>query len=109
MVTARMPQDRKTKAGGDGRFTFTHKGKSYTFPNPVSAVTSPGFLRANRRRDELDLSFTIIEILADNDPDILAAIDSMPLAEFNRLSRRLSKTISEGMEAAPEMGESEAS
>jgi hypothetical protein len=108
MVAARTPQDRKAKAG-EGRFTFTHKGKSYTLPKPVSTVANPGFLRANRRRDELDLSFTIIEILADEDPDILAVIDAMPLADFNRMSRRLSKAISDGLEAAPELGESEAS
>ena len=104
MATPRVPQDRRPK-DGDGRFSFTSKGKTYTFPRPFAEVQNPKFLREHRRRDELDLTFTILETLADDDPDIMAAIDAMPLAEFNKLSARLNKALNEAVGGAGELGE----
>jgi hypothetical protein len=104
----RKPQDHKPKAT-NGLFSFTHQGKQYTFPKPFSAVQSPKFMRQHRRRDETDLTFTIIEALADDDDEILDAIDSMPLGEFNKLAYRLTKALSNAVETSEELGESEAS
>lgn len=113
MPTARRtPQDRKPKATegtAGGLFSFTHDGEEYTFPKPFTTVQTPGFLRANRRRDELDMAFTIIEVLADDDPDILAVIDKMPLPEFNNLQARLGKALQDSVDNADVMGESAAS
>jgi hypothetical protein len=107
----RRPQDHKPKAtqATNGLFSFTHQGKQYTFPKPFSAVQNPKFLRQHRRRDELDLTFTIIEALADDDDEILDAIDSMAIGEFNKLSARLNKALANATETSEELGESEAS
>lgn len=68
-------------------FTFDHDGETYTFERPFSVVRSPRWLRANRRRDELDLAFTILEEIAGD--DALAAIDAMTEDEFKDLVVRL--------------------
>lgn len=68
-------------------FTFEHKGETYTFEQGFEVVRSPRWLRANRRRDELDLAFTIIETIAGD--DALEAIDDMDEDEFVALSKRL--------------------
>jgi len=109
MTTApRKPQDRKPQVTNGGRFSFVHKGQEYTFPKPWETVTAPKFLRANRRRDELDMAFTMIEVLADDDEEIIEAIDGMTLAEFNKLSRRMGKALRDSVDN-PDLGESEAS
>ncbi|HEY9265510.1 MAG TPA: hypothetical protein VIQ11_12990 [Mycobacterium sp.] len=109
-----MPQDRKPKAAaaktGDGYFSFTHKGKKYTFPKPFDVVRAPGFMRQNRRRDPLDLTFTMIEALADDDEDLLAVIDGMEPAEFQSLSTRMGQALQSSVGAvADAVGESEGS
>lgn len=73
------------------RFTFDHDGKTYAFERDFSIVRSPGWLRANRRRDELDLTFTILEEVAGD--EALAAIDRMTEDEFADLARRLSAAM----------------
>jgi hypothetical protein len=73
-------------------FSFEHDGKTYTFEQSFDVVRSPRWLRANRRRDELDFAFTIIEELAGD--DALEAIDAMSEAEFEALSKKLNKELS---------------
>ena len=107
MATAATPQDRRPKP--TGKFSFVHKGKTYTFPKPFAEVQNPKFLRANRHRDDLDMTFTIIEALADDDPDLLAVVDSLSLADFNKLSSRLGKAMTAAIGGSEELGESEAS
>lgn len=113
MTTARRPQDHKAKSGDtatvDGYFSFTKGDTTYTFPKPFSTVQSPSYLRANRRRSDLDLTFTMIEDLADDDPIILKAIDSMSREEFNTLSVRLGKALEDSADNPDVMGESAAS
>lgn len=119
MVTAarstaarRAPQDRKTKAAAavKGHFSFTHKGKTYTFQKPFDVVRNPGFQRAHRRRDPLDLTFTMIEELAGDDEEILAVIDSMNPDEFQDLSNRMGKALMTSVGGtADAAGESEGS
>lgn len=81
-MATKQPQDHKTK-----HFTFEHDGETYEFEKDFSVVRSPRWLRANRRRDELDLAFTILEEIAGE--DALEAIDDMDEAEFMRLAKRL--------------------
>lgn len=110
MTTApRRPQDRLSKTEPtNGLFTFTHKGETYTLPKPVATVRAPKFMRANRRRSDLDLTWTIIEALADDDDDIMDVFDDMDEKEFERVSKRLGKLI--GSDDSDEaLGESEAS
>ena len=73
-------------------FSFEHDGETYTFERSFDVVRSPRWLRANRRRDELDLAFTILEELAGD--DALEAIDSMDEDEFLALSKSLNKELS---------------
>jgi hypothetical protein len=106
-VAPRQPQDRKPKAG-TGLFSFDHNGETYTLPKPVSTVRAPKFMRANRRRSDLDLTWTIIEALADDDEDLLDVFDAMSEKEFGEISKRLGKLI--GADDSDEsLGESEAS
>lgn len=73
-------------------FTFEHDGETYTFERSFDVVRSPRWLRANRRRDEMDLAFTIIEELAGD--EAVEAIDSMDEAQFMALMKRLNKELS---------------
>jgi hypothetical protein len=111
MTAPRRPQDRQQKASAskDGYFSFTKGDTTYTFPKPFSTVQSPAYLRQHRRRSDLDLTFTMIEDLADDDPDILKAIDSMSREEFNTLSTRLGKALEDSSDNPDVMGESAAS
>lgn len=73
-------------------FTFEHNGETYSFEQGFEVVRSPRWLRANRRRDELDLAFTIIETIAGD--DALDAIDDMTEEEFVDLAKRLNREMS---------------
>ncbi len=46
-------------------FSFEHDGQTYTF-KPTYDVLTPGFLRKNRRRSEIDAFFTMVEELVDD-------------------------------------------
>ena len=82
---AKQPTDRQAKATGNTDcFTFTHDGAEYTL-KPTYDVLTPGFLRKNRHRDDMDAFFTMLEELAD--PDALDAIDHMSRAEFHQLQQ----------------------
>lgn len=72
-------------------FTFEYDGKEYEFEKGFEEVRSPRWLRANRRRDELDLAFTILETIAGD--DALDAIDKMDEDEFTELAKRLNKEM----------------
>jgi hypothetical protein len=86
MATPKKPQDRKPKASeAEECFTFEHEGKSYTLKATGDCLT-PRFMRANRRRDDVDAFFTILEELADEDQ--LEVIDSMSNEEFGELSKK---------------------
>lgn len=72
-------------------YSFEHDGQTYTFERPFAVVRSPRWLRANRRRDELDLAFTILEEIAGD--DVLDVIDSMDEDEFKAFSRDLNRAM----------------
>lgn len=73
-------------------YTFTHNGKSYTFEKPVSEVATPKWLRANRRRSEVDQTFTALEEIAGD--EVLEVIDSMTRDEFVAFSKKFEKELS---------------
>lgn len=84
---AKRPADHR-KPKDEKLFSFDHDGKTHTFPEPVSRITSPGFVRRNRHRDEVDFGFTAIEELAGDTPqgkECLDAVDDMTPDEFNSL------------------------
>lgn len=72
-------------------FSFEHNGETYHFEQGFEVVRSPRWLRANRRRDELDLAFTIIETIAGE--AALEAIDDMSEDEFVSLAKRLNESM----------------
>lgn len=72
-------------------FSFDHDGKTYTFERPFAVVRSPRWLRANRRRDELDLAFTILEEIGGD--EVLDVIDSMSEQEFAAFAVNLNKAM----------------
>ena len=83
----KQPHDHE-KANAEQRFSFVHDGKTYTFPEPISTVTRPGFIRRNRHRDEVDMGFTVFETLAGDSPqgrECLAAMDDMDRDEFEQM------------------------
>lgn len=86
-MTPRTPQDHKKPSDGTGPFTFTFRGKSYTTA-PLSEVVTPGFLRANRRRDQVDQVFTLFEALLP-EKVLEATIDVMTREEFNAVGDEL--------------------
>jgi|SRR5690348_13023477 len=77
---AKRPDDHKT-AQGD-RFSFTHAGETHT-ARPYLDVLTPKWLRANRRRDETDFAFTLLEALFEGDEGAMDALDSMSWPKFN--------------------------
>lgn len=74
------------------RYSFEHNGETLTFEKSFSTVRSPKWLRANRRRDEVDLIFTILEELGGD--DVIEAVDTMTTEEFNAaFGKRLMKEL----------------
>lgn len=77
---AKRPSDHKSS--DEDRYTFTHSGESFT-ARPYLEVLTPKWLRANRRRDEMDFAFTLLEALYEDNPKALDALDSMGWTKFN--------------------------
>ncbi|WP_036959133.1 hypothetical protein [Promicromonospora kroppenstedtii] len=73
-------------------FSFDHNGETYTFEKSLSVVRSPKWLRANRRRDGLDLTFTILEEVAG--ADVVEVIDEMTSEEFQAFGKKLMRELS---------------
>lgn len=68
-------------------FSFEHDGQTHTF-QPTYDILTPGFLRENRRRDEIDAFFTMVEALVPEGQegrDMLDLIDNMSRQEFRSL------------------------
>lgn len=72
-------------------FTFKHDGKTYTFEKSLDLVKRPGWIRKNRRRDELDLAFTILEEVAGE--EALEVIDEMDEASFKALMEKINAAM----------------
>ncbi|MET7741979.1 hypothetical protein [Streptomyces sp. NPDC005385] len=75
----------------DKTFTFEHNGEELSFEKPFSEVRTPKFLRANRKLDELDMVFTILEAIAGD--DVLEAIDEMGEEDFAEFTRKVFKAM----------------
>lgn len=95
MTDVKQPTDHKKKAGTEN-YTFDYKGKNYTFEKSFEVIATPKWLRANRRRDELDLAFTMIEEIAGD--NALEAIDEMTQDEFKVFSLAMNKAMTASLE-----------
>lgn len=96
-ANAKKPSDRKPKDAEPGdRFSFEHDGNTYTL-KPTWDVLTPGWLRANRRRDDIDAFFTMVEALAPDDDGVtLDVIDNMGRNEFRKLMSSFYEYMGEG-------------
>lgn len=72
-------------------YSFDHNGETYTFERSLDVVRSPKWLRANRRRDELDLTFTVIEEIGG--ADVVEAVDSMTPDDFKAFAKAFMKEL----------------
>lgn len=100
---AKKPQDHKSKAEKttDQVFTFEFGGETYE-SKPVGDVLTPGFMRANRRRDDIDQLFTIFEALF-SEAVLARTVDKMSREEFGEIGDQ----FTEFMQVS--LGESQAS
>lgn len=96
---AKKPEDHKSKSTPKDEFTFEHDGVTYT-SRALRDVLSPGFIRQNRRREDMDFYFTLLEELFDGDTVALAALDAMSWREFNAVSEQLEALMRDGLGAA---------
>lgn len=83
--------DKTTAPESSDNYTFEFNGKTYTFEGSLDVVRTPKWLRANRRRDELDLTFTILEEIGG--ADVIEAIDEMSTEEFRDFGKGLMKEL----------------
>lgn len=89
-------QDQETAEVSADLFSFEHKGKTYTFPKPVQDLLTPAWVRRNRSRETMDLTYAVYEGLVAGSKDaaaILDAIDDMTWPEQNALSERINREI----------------
>lgn len=98
----KQPTDRKPKAdeASEAAFQFTHDGKTFTSP-PLIDILSPGFVRRNRDKEEMDFYFTMVEALFADQPEAIAAIDTMSWDEFNIISESLVEQMRTKVGATP--------
>lgn len=75
-------------------FSFEHGDQTYTFAKPFTVVRRPGWLRQNRHRSTLDLSYTILEELAG--PEALIVLDEMEPEEWREVIDRMWEEIQSG-------------
>lgn len=96
-AAAKKPQDRKSKASADDTFSFTAGGETFTSP-PLLDVLTPGYIRKNRKLEEADFAFTLVESLFGDNDDAMAALDA-DWRLFNRVQADLTKMIQEKTQA----------
>ncbi|MDQ0793557.1 hypothetical protein [Streptomyces sp. B1I3] len=77
-------------------FKFEHNGETYEFEKDFSVARSPRWLRANRRRDGMDLVFTLLEEIGGE--DVAEAVDTMTEKEFEDFSKKVMKEFSKDAE-----------
>jgi hypothetical protein len=65
-------------------YEFQHKGKKYKLPN-FADIPMGALRKARKGKDELDVTFTMVEQMVGEDSPVLAAIDDMNAAQFQEL------------------------
>lgn len=105
-TTRKQPTDRKPPAAKMQRadtYSFTHDGVTYTSLE-LSSVITPGWVRRNRRRDELDIYMTLFEDVFAGVDGALEAYDAMSWEEsqdvVGGLSQMLESTVGESLRSS---------
>lgn len=75
-------------------FTFEHDGETYTFEKSFDVVRRPGWLRVNRHRSTLDLTYTVLEEVAGD--EALAVLDVMDPDDWRAVADRMWEVIQAG-------------
>lgn len=96
--TDRKPPATKTRPDAD-TIEFSHDGETYT-SNSITDVITPGWIRQNRRREEIDLYMTLLE---DSFADVPGAMDAYDKLSWDE-SQALVKDLLDMMETT--VGES---
>jgi hypothetical protein len=65
-------------------YKFEHNGKKYELPDFVD-IPMGALRKARKGKDELDVTFTMVEQMVGEDSPVLAAIDSMNAEQFQKL------------------------
>lgn len=94
MTAVKQPQDHKEPRGNT--YSFEFNGKTYRFEKSFETIATPKWLRANRRRDELDLAFTMLEEIAGD--EVLEVIDTMTQDEFKEFSKAMNSAMASSLE-----------
>lgn len=105
-TTRRAPQDRQakqsTRADGDS-FVMTIGGVDYTSLS-LSSVFTPRWLRLNRRRGDLDGSYTMVEDAFEGVDGFLDAWDALSFDEqaeqIAALQQSMEATLGESMRSS---------
>lgn len=79
-------------------FKFAHNGEEIEFEKDLAGMNSPRWLRANRRRDPVDLIFTIIEEFGGD--DVCDAVDEMDDKQFEEFGEKLNKFVAKSAKEA---------
>ena len=84
-------------------FVMTIDGADYT-SLPLTSVFTPRWARANRRRDELDAGYTMIEDAFEGVPGFLDAWDDLSFPEqaeqIGALQHSMEMTLGESMRSS---------
>jgi hypothetical protein len=72
-------------------YSFEHRGETHHFEKSFAVVQTPKWLRQNRRRDEADLVFTIVEELGGE--EVVELVDEMTIEEFRAFTKKLLKDM----------------
>lgn len=100
--TDRQPKQTSAKADGDS-FVITIGGVEYT-SKPLTSVFTPRWLRANRRRDDIDAGYTMIEDAFDGVHGFLDAWDDLSFDEqadeIGALQKSMEVTLGESMRSS---------
>lgn len=82
-------------------FSFEHKGKTYTMPS-VKAIPNGAIRKTRHITDEVDKSYSIIELVVGEDSEVLAAFDEMTVEEFTNVISEWTKGASLGESSGSE-------
>lgn len=78
-------------------FEFTHEGETYSIPK-FTSIPMGAIRKARKGKDDMDITFTILETTVGEESPVLAALDKMDAVQFQ-------KFLTEWTQGAP-LGES---
>lgn len=68
----------------DKLFTFYYEGKEYSIP-AIKSIPSGAIRKTRHIEDEVDKSYSILEIVVGEDSEVLTVLDKMTISEFTEV------------------------